>query len=667
LFEVSKIGLTAATNILSDAAWDDVEKSQMTQHQLRSLADALPYIEDVWFNDDKGQLRITSFAFPTPSSAASDRDSFKASQQPGGDLFIGDLIIGRITKRPTFLISRRLEWPDHQFRGMASVTADVDYFVDYWRRLQLPPNERIILLRKDNLNVLATYPVAPDNMAVVDAALRTALEAGRRDATLSGSFAGVQVGSYRQIGDLPLYLTVEISRASIGDEWWHWLWTRLPIALLAAISFLLLTMFALRQARIEAADKAALEQARLALTRVNDELRSEIHEREKAEDQMRQLQKMDAIGRLTGGLAHDFNNMLSITIGSLNMMQRRMAKGSTDIGRYITTALEGAQRGAALTQRLLAFARQQPLAPQTIDANRFVADLSDLLRRTLTEVVQVETVLAGGLWKTHVDPNQLESVVLNLAVNGRDAMPDGGKLTIETANASLSEDYSRDHIDIPAGQYVMIAVTDTGTGMPPEIIAKAFEPFFTTKTVGRGTGLGLSQVYGFVRQSGGHVKIYSEIGQGTTVKVYLPRHYGPGTDARSSMAAAGEVVGGSADEVILVVEDEAAVRQLSVDTLSELGYTVFQAESADMALTVLNERADISLLFTDVVMPGKNGRQLADEVRKVRPHMKVLFTTGYTKNAVVHNGMLDAGVRLLGKPFSLEQLARAVRDALEDR
>jgi CheY-like chemotaxis protein len=372
---------------------------------------------------------------------------------------------------------------------------------------------------------------------------------------------------------------------------------------------------------------------------------------------------MEAIGQLTGGLAHDFNNMLSIVIGSLDAVRRRLARQQGGIERFVDAAMEGAQRAATLTRHLLAFARRQPLAPAVIDVNRFVSDISDLMRRTLTEAVQVEIVLGGGIWKTFVDGNQLESALLNLAVNGRDAMPEGGKLTIETANASLDAEYVARHPGVPAGQYVLIAVTDTGVGMSAETVAQAFEPFFTTKPVGMGTGLGLSQVYGFVRQSAGHVKIYSELGQGTTVKIYLPRHYGTGEGIRERGQAATSLPTGSASEIILVVEDEAMVRHLAVESLRELGYTVFEAESGEAALEILAEQK-VALLFTDIVMPNIDGRQLAEQVAKLQPGAKVLFTTGYTRNAVVHNGVLDPGVKMLTKPYSLEQLSHAVRDAI---
>ncbi|HEY9239970.1 MAG TPA: ATP-binding protein, partial [Burkholderiaceae bacterium] len=307
---------------------------------------------------------------------------------------------------------------------------------------------------------------------------------------------------------------------------------------------------------------------------------------------------------------------------------------------------------------------QQPLRPEPVDANKLVAGMSDLLQRSLGGAVRLETVLAGGLWRIHADPNQLENVMLNLAVNGRDAMADGGRLTIETANCHLDERYVAEQPGLAAGQYVQIAVSDTGSGMAAETVAKAFDPFFTTKAVGRGTGLGLSQVYGFIKQSGGHVKIYSEVGQGTVVKVYLPRLQGAVAEPVVAEAET-DVQMGDAREVVLVVEDEPAVRRFSVEALTELGYRVLEAESAGTALRLLELHPEVALLFTDVVMPEVNGRKLADEALRRRPALKVLFTTGYTRNAVVHNGVLDAGVHLIGKPFTIEELAARVRAVLD--
>ena len=383
-----------------------------------------------------------------------------------------------------------------------------------------------------------------------------------------------------------------------------------------------------------------------------------------AQEALRQSQKMEAVGQLTGGIAHDFNNMLAVVIGSLELLGRRLAGNDARAKRHVDAAADAARRASLLTQRLLAFSRQQPLEPETIDANKLVSSMSDLLRRSIGADIRLETVLAGGLWKTHADPNQLENVIVNLAVNARDAMPEGGRLTIETQNAHLDERYSAAHPGVAAGQYVLIAVTDTGSGMPAAVIEKAFDPFFTTKPVGKGTGLGLSQVYGFVKQSGGHVKIYSEMGQGTTIKIYLPR-FVETLPENVQENAERDMPLGDAREVVLVVEDEPAVRRFSVEALTELGYQVLEADGAGAALHLLDTHPEIILLFTDVVMPDVNGAKLADEARRRRPTLKVLFTTGYTRNAVVHNGVLDAGVEMIGKPFTLDALAVKVRLILE--
>jgi signal transduction histidine kinase/ActR/RegA family two-component response regulator len=384
-----------------------------------------------------------------------------------------------------------------------------------------------------------------------------------------------------------------------------------------------------------------------------------------SQEQLNQIQKMEAVGQLTGGIAHDFNNMLAIIIGSLDMARRRLTGAEhPTVPKCINNASEGAERAALLTSRLLAFSRQQPLEPRVIDANKLVSGMSELLRSTIGEPIAVETVLAGGLWRSFADPAQIESALVNLAVNARDAMPTGGRLTIETANTDLDDRYARAQNEVSPGQYVMISVTDTGIGMPPEVIARAFDPFYTTKGVGKGTGLGLSQVFGFVKQSGGHVKIYSEIGRGTTVKLYLPRYFGEApamtTDVPSEVLPEGK-----SSEVILVVEDEANVRHMSVDALRELGYTVMHAQTPSEALQKIETQPNLALLFTDIVMPEMSGRELADRARKRLPGLKVLFTTGYTRNAIVHNGIVDPGMAFLPKPFTLDQLARKIRLAID--
>ncbi|MBI1180562.1 MAG: response regulator [Alphaproteobacteria bacterium] len=430
----------------------------------------------------------------------------------------------------------------------------------------------------------------------------------------------------------------------------------------AIIGVVLLAFFAIYDAYRR---NEGLLAARDDLRSANSRLRTEAREREDAEERLRHSQKLEALGQLTGGLAHDFNNMLAVIIGNLNLLKRRSARGESGLGRYMDNALEGAERAATLTNRMLAFARRQALQPEAVDMNRLVSNLSELLSRTLGGAIRIETVLAGGLWPVHVDRGQLENALLNLAVNARDAMADGGKLTIETANAHLDDLYAAHHVGVPAGQYVLLAVTDTGAGMTPEIVAKAFDPFFTTKDPGQGTGLGLSQVHGFVHQSGGHVKIYSEPGSGTTVKIYLPRYFGLTDALRRDGPYIAEPPGGDPSHVILVVEDDERVRRMTVDALRELDYTVIHADGGRMALNLLDDHPEVELLLTDIVMPEMNGRQLADIARQKRAALKVLFITGYTRNAVVHNGIVDPGVHLIGKPFTLEQLALKVREVIQ--
>jgi signal transduction histidine kinase len=441
------------------------------------------------------------------------------------------------------------------------------------------------------------------------------------------------------------------------------------IALLTTMAAVMVAVLGIAHSTLTRTN-AELEQRSLALADANLTLVKQIDEREKAEAALRQSQKMEAIGHLTGGVAHDFNNLLQIIMSSLGMLKRRATRWNLsdealpEFHSFVEAADVGASRAAGLTRQLLAFARRQTLEPTKIDVNRLVAGMSELLRRTLGEAVSVETVQAGGLWPIFADANQLESALVNLAVNARDAMEGGGKLTIETANAFLDENYVRALQDVPAGQYVLIAVTDTGNGMTKEVLASAFEPFFTTKDVGHGTGLGLSQVYGFVKQSGGHIKIYSELAEGTTVKLYLPRLVSPESESDYDF---GELSPPKAarSELVLVVEDEEAVRGFTVEMLRELGYGVLEAENGHIALRLIETNPSIQLLFTDVGLPGgMNGRQLADEAARLRPAIKVLYTSGYTRNAIVHGGRLDAGVALIGKPFTYAALAEKIREVL---
>jgi len=390
-------------------------------------------------------------------------------------------------------------------------------------------------------------------------------------------------------------------------------------------------------------------------------IKQDISDRLALEEQLRRAQRMESIGQLSGGIAHDFNNLLTVVLGNAELLLHELSE-DTELRELVEMITKGAQRGAELTQRLLAFARKQALDPKSVDINRLLGDMEQLLRRSLGEHTEVEIIAKDGLWPALIDPGQLEDAILNLALNARDAMPAGGCLTIETANSVLDEEYARDNIEVDPGDYVLLAVSDTGCGIPAEQLEQVFEPFFTTKRTGSNSGLGLAMVYGFVKQSRGHLKLYSEPGQGTTVKMYLP-YARDASDTTGGLAAVTEHAGG--DETILVVEDDALVRDYAEAQLTLLGYRVTTAANAEYALAVLRERDDIDLLFTDIILPGgMNGKELADSAMTIRPALNVLYTSGYTENAIVHHGRLDSGVPFLSKPYGRLQLAAKIRQVL---
>jgi PAS domain S-box-containing protein len=425
-----------------------------------------------------------------------------------------------------------------------------------------------------------------------------------------------------------------------------------------------------RQVAVLFQDITPRKRAEEALQRINETLEARvaeaIAERKHAEEALRQSQKMEAVGQLTGGIAHDFNNLLTGIIGSLDLLQVRLRQGrTTEIDRYVAAAQGASKRAAALTHRLLAFSRRQTLDPKQTDVNRLVIGMEELIRRTVGPQIAVEVVTAGGLWSTLIDSSQLESALLNLCTNARDAMPEGGRITIETANKWLDERAAKER-DLPPGQYLSLCVTDTGTGMTPDVIARAFDPFFTTKPIGQGTGLGLSMVYGFVRQSGGQVRIYSEVGHGTTMCLYLPRHYGSSAESVVADAPATSARA-QTGKTVLVVDDEPSVRMLVTEVLEELGYVSIEASDGPAGLRMLQSDMRVDLLVTDVGLPGGiNGRQLADAARTTRPDLKVLFITGYAENAIIGNGQLAPNMGVLTKPFVMETLARRIIEMTGD-
>ncbi|PTW48864.1 PAS domain-containing protein [Sphingomonas faeni] len=420
---------------------------------------------------------------------------------------------------------------------------------------------------------------------------------------------------------------------------------------------------------VEGADVTDRKRLERDLQSLNADLEQRVRDRTQelieAQEALRQAQKMEAVGQLTGGIAHDFNNLLQGITGSLEIVQRRVAQGRvSELDRFITGATTAANRAASLTHRLLAFSRRQPLDPRPVKVNPLVASLEDLLRRTTGEQIELELVLAGGLWTTLCDPNQLENSLLNLVINARDAMPHGGKLTIETCNAHLDDHFAASQRDVRPGHYVCICVSDTGTGMSADTIAKAFEPFFTTKPIGQGTGLGLSMIYGFARQSEGYARIYSELGHGTTIKLYLPRHYGEAGQDEALPGLTQEHVT-DAGEIVLVVEDDSVVRALIVEVLGELGYRAVEAHDGPAGLDKLRTMERIDLLVTDIGLPGLNGRQVADAGRALRPGLRVLFMTGYAENAALASGFLEPGMSMITKPFAMEALATQIRTMIE--
>jgi signal transduction histidine kinase len=652
VFEVNEQVLRRVADRVGGLRWDEMQGSAEINAFLTALTAEVAHVQGAGLIGPDGRLRAVSGAFPVPQLDLSDRDYYREPLAGDGSTYVAGPTIGRLSGQPFFRLARRQDDPVGA-AGVIFISMAPDYFTEFYRATTLG-EDAVTMVRADGV-VLSREP--PVTSGVERLSPRSGLMHGIGQGE-SGIYRTVseldgieRIHAYQRVGAYPVYVSYGLSLRAVWREWWGNLATFGLVTALAALALLFLSVHALRRTQRE--------------RRLFAQYVAEVQRREETEARLRQAQKMEAVGQLTGGVAHDFNNLLTVIIGSLAMLQRRLAEGSARDVRLVENALEGARRAAALTHRLLAFSRQQPLDPKPLDLNRLVAGMSELLQRTLGEQIEIETVLAGGLWRATADPNELENAILNLAVNARDAMPEGGKLTVETANTALDEAYAASRQEVKPGQYVLISVSDTGAGMPRELLGRVFEPFFTTKPVGKGTGLGLSQVYGFIRQSGGHVAIYSEPGEGTTVKLYLPRHTGPGDIGTAEPVQSLPAPTSGSGEKILVVEDDPLVRRFTVEALSEAGYRVVEAGDGPSGLAVLEGHADIRLLFTDVVLTGPmNGRRLADVALKLRPDLKVVFTTGYTRNAIIHHGRLDPGVELLGKPFTARELTAKIHAAL---
>jgi two-component system NtrC family sensor kinase len=612
--------------------------------RLRQFVASLPDIASVWILDANGGALASSLLYPLPPEAnGPDRDSLKDQLATDASFHVGEVLKVALTGRLIFPVSKRRSDSSGSFSGITEISVLPQSFEAFYAPLAARTTASFALIRDDGA-VLARYPTPTTTSVKLDAStgfgrLVARSPSGGKYTTVSDVDKLERRFSVRKLEGFPLYVSSSVETKDIVNAWlWH-MASYLIFGVPAIAIFVVLILLTMRSTRA---------------------VYAEAERREALEASLRQSQKMEAVGQLTGGVAHDFNNLLTIILGNLQMARRQAPDGK--LAQLLSNAQHGAERAAELTKRLLAFSRSQPLDPRPIDANRLVAGMSDLLRRALGETTLVETVQSAGLWQTEADAAELESAILNLAINGRDAMSGGGKLTIETGNAFLDEHYCETVEGLKPGQYVMLAVTDTGSGMTKEVMGRAFDPFFTSKPAGSGTGLGLSQVYGFVKQSGGHVRIYSEIGEGTTVKVYLPRSLAKAVRIETGPTPDQPAMGNQ--ETILVVEDDPEVRSYVAETLASLNYKVRQAPDGEAALAVLKEAPWIDLLLTDVVMPGMNGRALADLAVKERPTLKVLFMTGYSRNAIVHQGRLDPGVSLIQKPFSQTVLAMRIRKML---
>ena len=651
-FETEYLVASNVTELIDEYSNADIRKNEEKVHEsLKRLVDALPQVDNVWVLDEEGKALATAKMFPAPSGLDySDRAYFIAHRDGKVQRYVTEALRGRARGVEFFQYSERRQKPDGSFNGVTAVSILPSYFTDQFARASNDKDFTASIIRADG-EFLARYPGgAPARLGPETGFMRSIAaqpEQGRYVVDAGAVDGTSRIFIYRKLPGVPIYVVHGMTTASIRSAWFSRMTSHLIFGVPATLGLFLLALLASRRARLESAALARLREEQLR--------------RETAEESLRQSQKMNAIGQLTAGIAHDFNNLLTGIGGAVEMVGRRVPQPSPEVTRFLDLARTGVSRAATLTQRLLAFSRQQPLQIEAVDANKLVSGMSELLRRTLGEKVQIETVLAGGLWRAKADMAQLEGAVLNLAINGRDAMPGGGTLTIETANAHLDDAYARANAEVTPGQYVLIAVSDTGTGMDPEVIARAFEPFFTTKQRGQGTGLGLSMTFGYVKQIGGHLKIYSEIGRGTTVKVYLPRALSEGTAGVETMAEYATAVAGSGP-VVLVVEDDPVVREFAISACREIGCTVYYAENGAQALAQLEAHDDVVLLFTDVGLPGDmNGRQLATVATERWPALKVLFTTGYTANAIVHHGVLDHGVNFIGKPFSISALAAKIK------
>ncbi|KAA2236208.1 hybrid sensor histidine kinase/response regulator [Salinarimonas soli] len=637
LFETDEQILRRVDTRIRGMSWDEVRASGEVTTFLRRVASETAHLRGAGLIDPAGRLAQLSEE-EIPVLDLSDRDYVREAPAESPQSFVSSPIVGRISGESLFRLSRHTqEGPEG---GVIFVAMDPRYLVEFYRT-STRPGDSVTMARADGTVLVRDPPVT------------TGTEVLSPGSGLMRSIAGAPQGVYRttseldrierihayeRVGPYPIYVSYGLNLTGVLSEW-HW--NLLAYGLVAALSSIGLVALSLVALRVAMRERRSFGR-----------WQEEAQRREVAEAALRQAQKMEAVGQLTGGVAHDFNNLLTVIIGNLDMARRRMRTPDERVSRAIENALQGANRAASLVERLLVFSRRQPLAPRAVDLAALVSGMEDLLHRSLGENVALTVAIPPGLWPVATDPNQLETALVNLAVNARDAMPEGGRLAVTARNAETGG-----VPDLEPGPYVVIEVTDTGTGMPPEVVERIFEPFFTTKPIGQGTGLGLSQVYGLARQSGGTVIVDSRPGQGTAIRLLLPRadaeHRGADEPAEHPSVGGGR-------ETILLVEDQEDVRRFAVETLRDFGYEVLEAGDAASGFALLERHGRIALLLTDIGLPGTSGRALAEQAARLRPDLPVILITGHAREESV-----PARVGLLRKPISSEGLARAVRGALD--
>ncbi|WP_293863567.1 hybrid sensor histidine kinase/response regulator [uncultured Alsobacter sp.] len=653
-FDTYALVAEQAGEIVRDMSDDEIRANEpLVSSRLARLERSLPQLQDIWLIDAVGRPLATAQVYPVPVMDLADRTYFKVHRDAPRAAYVSELLRGRAMDVVFFQVSWRRSSSQGDFAGVTAVSVQPDYFREFHGRVASAEGIVVAMLREDG-TVLVQHPERSNDLQVesrVWADMAALFKRSPRGTatTHSAREDEERYTAYRKLGDYPVYVSASVATSSVVLAWLHTLAGYLLVGIPATAALFLLSLKALGHMQSE--------------VHSNRRFQEEAARREAAEATLRQIQKMEAVGRITGGVAHDFNNLLTVVIGNLDILIRRLGPDDARARRSASLAKEGAVRASLLTQRLLAFSRQQPLEPRRVEINALVTGMSDLTRRTLGESITVVSRTEPGVWPVDIDPNQLENAILNLAVNARDAMPDGGILTIATRNEHVGQ--QGPHPDDPApGDHVVISVSDTGMGIAEETLPKVFEPFFTTKPHGKGTGLGLSQVYGFIKQSGGQVRMASVQGAGTTVSLFLPRAHGeaPATDDPGPAATGGALARRDDRRVVLVVEDEVAVRAFSVEALRELGFEVVEAGDAASALAVLGQRPDVHLVFSDIGLPGTDGRTLAGSILAARPHIRVLLTSGYENQ--IADAAASGDFMLLPKPFTVEELAQKIAEVL---